>query len=64
MSEPKLIPNLLGELVPDESEAVVERHVEQGELFENELTPELKLARKLAKQHREEGGKVLFDETP
>ena len=61
MPEPKLVRNLLGELVPAEPDSEKIAELEQKQLFENEVTPEVKLARKLAQQHREEGGKELFE---
>lgn len=63
--EIKLVRNLFGELVvSDESLAELERQKEQGVLFETELTADEKRARKLAEQHRAEGGKELFDNKP
>ena len=63
--EIKMVRNLFGEMVvSDESLAELERQRDQGVLFETELTPEEMRARKLAEQHRTEGGKELFEGKP
>ena len=57
--------NLFGEeVISEEFQAELQRKYEQGLLFETELTPEEKRARKLAEQHRTEGGKELFENKP
>lgn len=59
----KFVKNLLGELViSDESLAALKRKSVQFDLFDNTLSEEEKRARRLAQQHREEGGKELFGE--
>jgi hypothetical protein len=59
----KCLRNLFGEwVVSDESIAELQAKSEQAQLFETELTPEEKRVRKLAVQHRAEGGKELFPE--
>lgn len=58
----RLILNLLGEWVTAEPEAEESSQVEQGTLFDNDLPPDLERERKLAAQHRQEGGKELFPE--
>jgi len=59
----RLVLNLFGEWVPEEPEAPA-KPMEQGTLFENDVPPDLARERKLAKQHRQEGGKELFPEEP
>lgn len=59
----KLVKNLFGELVvSDESLAGLKRQSVQSDLFDNTLSESEKRARKLAHQHREEGGQELFGE--
>jgi hypothetical protein len=57
--------NLFGEeVISEESQAELKRRYEQGLLFETELTEDQKRARKLAEQHRMEGGKEMFENKP
>ncbi len=56
---PRLVRNLLGELVPEEPPPP-EKPKAQGVLFENALTDEEKRARKVAQDHYSEGGRDLF----
>ena len=55
----KVVLNLFGELVPAE-EPVPASPVEQGLLFETELTEEEKRARKVAERYYAQGGVDLF----
>lgn len=58
----KMVRNLLGKwVVSDESLEDLSRKGEQGMLFETELSPEERRARKLAEDHKAEGGQELFE---
>jgi hypothetical protein len=56
----RLVRNLLGEFVPPNDFRAKPKELVQAEIFDNALSDDLIRARKLAKQHREEGGKELF----
>lgn len=59
----KRVRNLFGELVaPVAPLPKSRRKPVQQVLFDNTLTEEVLRARQLAQQHREEGGKDLFEE--
>ena len=61
----RMVRNLLGQLVPsDASRAELARKSEQQDLFDHTLTDDERRARKLARQHRDEGGLDLFQDRP
>ena len=60
----RMVLNLFGEWVPEEEPAAPAKPMEQGTLFDNDVPPDLARERKLAEQHRQEGGKELFPEEP
>ena len=60
----RLVLNLFGEWVPEEESQAPSKPMEQGTLFDNDIPPDLARERKLAEQHRQEGGKELLPEKP
>ena len=59
----RLILNLFGEWVPEQPQLAA-KPMEQGTLFDNDVPPDLARERKLAEQHRQEGGRELFPKKP